>query len=145
MVARLPELRGPLTAAPLARHARPCGAARRARRSSWARALALDDLAGGGRVGARDRAEALRGLQLLAEPALCAAGARAGAALRRLLGARQACVRGDRLRLAQAVANLLANALEHGGGRVELRAPRRPARPLEVLDAGPGLPAPVAL
>jgi signal transduction histidine kinase len=52
---------------------------------------------------------------------------------------------GDRLRLAQAVGNLIANAIEHGGGEVEVRC--RPAGPcvrVEVLDGGPGLPAPVA-
>jgi signal transduction histidine kinase len=56
-----------------------------------------------------------------------------------------AIVRGDRLRLAQAVGNLVANALEHGTGRVELlaRSTRDRVR-IEVADEGPGLPAPVA-
>jgi signal transduction histidine kinase len=53
---------------------------------------------------------------------------------------------GDRLRLAQATGNLIANAIEHGGGVVSVRGcltqPDR-AR-IEVLDTGPGLPAPVA-
>jgi signal transduction histidine kinase len=54
-------------------------------------------------------------------------------------------LRGDRLRLAQAVGNLLANAIEHGEGDVLLRA-RASAHTVrvEVLDGGPGLPAPVA-
>jgi signal transduction histidine kinase len=55
-------------------------------------------------------------------------------------------VNGDRLRLAQAVSNLVANALEHGPGRVELTARivgHRHVR-VEVIDEGPGLPAPVA-
>jgi signal transduction histidine kinase len=57
-----------------------------------------------------------------------------------------AVVDGDRLRLAQAVSNLVANALEHGPGRVELTARligQRHVR-IEVIDEGPGLPAPVA-
>jgi len=53
---------------------------------------------------------------------------------------------GDRLRLAQAVSNLVANALEHAPGRVELAA--RFAGPehvrIEVVDGGPGLPVPLA-
>jgi len=54
-------------------------------------------------------------------------------------------VRGDRLRLAQATGNLIANAIEHGGGTVEVRAgPHGAGVRLEVTDEGPGLPAPVA-
>lgn len=54
-------------------------------------------------------------------------------------------VQGDRLRLAQAFSNLVANALEHGPGSIELCARevgRRFVR-IEVIDEGPGLPAPV--
>jgi signal transduction histidine kinase len=57
-----------------------------------------------------------------------------------------ATISGDRLRLAQAVSNLIANALEHGPGRVELTARtvgHRHVR-IEVIDDGPGLPAPVS-
>ena len=54
-------------------------------------------------------------------------------------------MRGDRLRLAQACANLVANAAEHGGGlvRVEVRSGAGRVR-VEVRDDGPGLPAPLA-
>ncbi|MDO8212692.1 sensor histidine kinase KdpD [Conexibacter sp. CPCC 206217] len=61
-----------------------------------------------------------------------------------------ALVHGDRARLAQACGNLLANAIEHGRrdedeGEVVLRARAglHTVR-IEVLDDGPGLPAPVA-
>lgn len=54
-------------------------------------------------------------------------------------------VTGERLRLAQALGNLLANALEHGDGDVvvRLRAGSGVAR-VEVCDGGRGLPAPLA-
>ncbi|MBJ7332106.1 MAG: HAMP domain-containing histidine kinase [Solirubrobacteraceae bacterium] len=53
-------------------------------------------------------------------------------------------VRGDRVRLAQALSNLVANALEHGSGPVDLAVRRRgSAVHVEVADQGPGLPAPV--
>ncbi|MGK2939086.1 MAG: sensor histidine kinase [Solirubrobacteraceae bacterium] len=53
-------------------------------------------------------------------------------------------VRGDRVRLAQALSNLVANALEHGRGPVDLAVRRRGgAVQVEVADHGPGLPAPV--
>ena len=52
---------------------------------------------------------------------------------------------GDHLRLGQAVRNLIANAIEHGGGLVEVRGRADPAAArVEVIDGGPGLPAPVA-
>jgi len=52
---------------------------------------------------------------------------------------------GDRLRLAQAISNLIANALEHGPGRIELTARFVGARHvrIEVIDQGPGLPVPL--
>ncbi len=51
---------------------------------------------------------------------------------------------GDRLRLAQAVGNLVANAIEHGGGTVEVRGgAHRDRVRLEVIDGGTGLPEPV--
>jgi signal transduction histidine kinase len=54
-------------------------------------------------------------------------------------------VRADRLRLTQAVGNLVFNALEHGAGPVRLRAHATCTHVrIEVRDHGPGLPAPVA-
>jgi signal transduction histidine kinase len=51
----------------------------------------------------------------------------------------------DRLRLTQAVGNLVFNALEHGAGPVRVRAhATRTHVRIEVRDHGPGLPAPVA-
>ena len=53
---------------------------------------------------------------------------------------------GDRLRLAQAISNLVANALEHGPGRIELTARVVGAGHvrIEVVDEGPGLPVALA-
>ena len=57
-----------------------------------------------------------------------------------------AMVAGDPLRLAQACANLVTNAIEHGGGghvRVTSYMAEGRVR-IEVADDGPGLPAPLA-
>ncbi len=54
-------------------------------------------------------------------------------------------VHADRLRLAQATANLVANAMEHGGGTVEVSVRSVGDRvAVEVTDEGPGLPASLA-
>ena len=53
-------------------------------------------------------------------------------------------VNADPLRIAQAVANLVSNAAEHGGGAVRVRVRGSGARVrIEVADDGPGLPAPI--
>jgi signal transduction histidine kinase len=55
-----------------------------------------------------------------------------------------AFVVGDPLRLAQACANLVANAVEHGGGRVRVTSSAVGGRVrVEVADLGVGLPAPL--
>jgi signal transduction histidine kinase len=72
------------------------------------------------------------------------AAAAAGVELSLTCAAELPAVSGDRLRLAQVTGNLIANALAHGGGHVEVigRAHGRGAR-IEVADDGPGLPAPL--
>jgi len=147
------ELRGPLTALGLALEAmaRRCEApAERlaALEAQHARAvLAVEDLAR-----ARSGRRAPARVQALEAGAFLAAQARAWALA---AGDRAVRVAGgdgppgwllaDPVRLAQAVGNLVANALEHGDGPVVLRA--RAAGEilaLEVADAGGGLPRPVA-
>jgi signal transduction histidine kinase len=149
------ELRGPLAAvslglASLARDAEP-GRARQAAalESELRRAgLALADLAAApeGRRCA-DRAGRVEVVGLL-EDVWASWAAVAGAHGRRIVldAPAEACVvLGDRERLAQAVGNLVSNALEHGEGPVRLRA-RRVASGvrIEVLDTGAGLAAPLA-
>jgi signal transduction histidine kinase len=148
------ELRGPLTAAHLALHAGARhGEAPPTRLAAidleLKRAgLALDDLAAA-RHGRRapDRDEPVDVSDLLAYQAATwrmVAGV-FGCRLEIVEAGEAAIVRGDRLRLAQAVGNLVANALEHGTGRVELVARSMGDRVrIEVADEGPGLPAPVA-
>ncbi len=46
----------------------------------------------------------------------------------------------DRTRVDRIVANLIANALEHGGGDVAVRIGRDTGPVVEVSDAGPGIP-----
>ena len=149
------ELRGPLTAAHLALHA---GAPRDGALPGRLEAIdvelaragrALDDLSAARRgARGRDRRELVDVVALVhAQTAAWQAVAPAyGCVLRSGVAAGAAVlVYGDRVRLAQAIGNLLANAFEHGGGTVALRI--RVVGPrvrLEVSDEGAGLPAPVA-
>ncbi len=117
----------------LAALARPDAAARRGGRSGTPGAprrldpVALDALAADS-VGAWSAYAAARGVRL--HPPSPTAGAR---------------VLGDPGRLAQATGNLIANAIEHGGGEVRVRCRCTPAAVrVEVVDRGPGLPAPVS-
>jgi signal transduction histidine kinase len=147
------ELRGPLTAAHLALY----GAARRgegppprlaAIENELERAaVALDDLAAARRGRrAADRDEPVDVGDLLAYQATTwrVVAPVLASRLQLVEAANGAVVRGDRVRLAQAVGNLVSNALEHGAGRVELLARASGDRVrIEVADEGPGLPAPV--
>lgn len=111
-------------------------------------ALALEDLEGGGGGTSRQGyAERVDVGQLLADSveAWRPSAAARGLGLRLQWCGPDTLVHGDRLRLAQATGNLIANAIEHGGGDVEVRGrPGPEGVRIEVLDAGPGLGAPVA-
>ncbi len=148
------ELRRPLTAARLAAHglAGATATARRGRRRSsassrepagcWAtstRCAARRRRAWPGESRPVVLGELLAEVAASWEPVAAAQGrcvcveARAGA---------DAIVRGDPERLAQALGNLVANALEHGAGTVRVGVGRRPdGVALRVSDAGLGLPA----
>jgi signal transduction histidine kinase len=118
-----------------------------------AAALALDDLAAarcraGRHVAAFDEVDVPTLLAECAE-AWRAAAASQGADVHTRWSGPPVLVRGDRLRLVQAIGNLIANAIEHGGGRLELRGRAEGAGAgagvrIELIDDGPGLPAPVA-
>ncbi len=144
------ELRGPLHAAGLALHgagASPRVAAARAELRRAALALAdLDAAPVGERAADRVVAVDLRALVTRHVDAWRALAVERGGSLEVWLPARPAVVHGDPLRLAQAIANLVANAAEHGGGHIGLRVgePGGERVVVEVVDTGPGLPAPVA-
>ncbi len=140
------ELRGPATAIGLAAAAlrREPGGLRRALmfESQLERMRAgladLDAARSGARAPVRPRTVALdrvlRGAAAGWHPAAQSQGRR----LRMRWEGEPAAVRADPGRLAQAFGNLLANAIEHGSGPVELRGRAVDGRALiEVRDAGP--------
>ena len=142
------EIAGPLHAAGLALHV-----ARRERPSPRLAAVdlelrraarALDDLeaARDGRRGTVCTRTVDVGC-LLAEQALAwQVAAREHGRTLRVAAPSGLIVMADPVRLAQAVGNLLANAIEHGAGRIELRAAAEGGRvTIEVGDEGSGPPA----
>ncbi len=144
------ELRGPLTAARLglelgARTGELSPARLRAIDVELERAaLVLEELTDGAGAAREDLVDVER---LVADSVEAWRGAAAahGVPLGLEWCGDRACVRGDRLRLARATGNLIANAIEHGGGAVAVRGRVDAATVrVEVLDGGPGLPAPVA-
>ena len=148
------ELRGPLTAARLGLAAPtgqelPSPGRLRAIDTELGRAaLALDDLSGAG-GGGRNlwRLDRVDVGELVADSveAWQASASAAGSAVRVGWSGEEVAVWGDRLRLAQAIGNLIANAIEHGRPPVEVHVALRGGLVrVTVSDEGPGLPAPVA-
>jgi signal transduction histidine kinase len=110
--------------------------------------LAVDDLAAAfdaTRAGARRELFDLHELLAESEPVWESVAGAHGAVLHVHHGGRPAVVLANRMRLAQAIGNLVANGCEHGGGviGVQVRASGERLR-VEVSDQGPGLPAPVS-
>jgi signal transduction histidine kinase len=140
------EVRGPLSAAHLALH----GAARRGEIAPAAvaalelelrrAALALEDPAH-----ARPQDVDLHALLSCQVRTWQDVAAAHGATLTLAPGVGTAVVHADALRVAQATSNVLANAIEHGGGAITVRTALAGDRVrIEVADGGPGLPASVA-
>jgi signal transduction histidine kinase len=148
------ELRGPITAARLGlqlgvRDGELSAARLRAIDLELGRAsLALEDLTSSSECGCAPRTVVPVDLAALVADSVHAwqpiAGQR-GIELAARWADEPAHVVGDRLRLAQATGNLIANAIEHGDGPIEVRGRTDGAVVrIEISDHGPGLPAPVA-
>ena len=151
------ELRGPLTAARLGlvlalRGDQPVDVRLRALELDLSRAtLAVEDLAHvsapGWRQGASGAQDASGGEEVDVAPLLAEAveawrglAIAHGAELHLAATDGRAVVAGERLRLAQAIGNLVANSVEHGGGRVEVAGRVEGERVLiSVRDEGPGI------
>jgi signal transduction histidine kinase len=155
------ELRGPLTTIRLGlelakrAEAPPVGRLRAIELELARAALALEDLSaaahgrrstGPGRSPAAGDLEPVDVAELLADlaEAFRPAATAAGVELRPPQRSGPLLVIGQRLRLAQATGNLIANAIEHGGGVVEVGLRVDPDRVwIEVVDGGAGLRLPV--
>ena len=148
------ELRGPLAAIALGVEA--LGRGREAGRQRAATSASLEAQLDRVRAGLADLGAARRGRRadrspeaVALEPAVRAASggfgllaARAGGTVRIDWRAGAAIVSTDRCRLAQALGNVLANAVEHGGGDVRLRGlPVAGGVRIEIEDRGPGFHA----
>jgi signal transduction histidine kinase len=140
------EVRGPLTAAHLALH----GAARRGEIAPVSvaalelelrrAALALEDP-----LLADPRDVDLHELLTCQVRTWRDVAATHGATLTLQPGIGTAVVNADALRIAQATSNVLANAIEHGGGTITIRTTLVGDRVrVEVTDGGAGLPASIA-
>jgi signal transduction histidine kinase len=149
------ELRGPITAARLGLALGERSGALSAERlravdlELGRAALALDylDAAARGRAGAASAVEPFDLRELLADSVVAWRASAIMWGVQLALGCpdEPVVVVGDRVRIAQATGNLIANALEHGEGNVLVRArPVDGAARVEFIDGGPGLPAPVA-
>ena len=152
------ELRGPLTAARLGLERGVTngeltpGRLRAIDLELGRAALVLEDLDSAGRTRRAGWRGARAGRHRATRDRLRRGSGGAGCGCARCRGARflvgrmRAAVWGDRLRLAQVIGNLIANAIEHGGGVVEVHGHGATGREhaIEVTDSGPGLPAPVA-
>ena len=143
------EVRGPLTALGLAL----TGMGRRgeapvprlaALESELTRAAAaIEDLVCAGR--ARPGPDSLEAVELGALLQAAVAAWTAGGQAVSLDPVVETWVLAERVRLERAVANLIANAVEHGGGAVVVRVRcGSECLGIEVADQGQGLPAPVA-
>ena len=139
------EIRGPLTAISLGIEALRRQPAARRRAEALATELcrldvAVDDVAAaatGRRASGRASRQALKQLVAGSGEAWQAAAGRRGGRVTFDWQADAAPVHADRRRLAQAFGNLLANAVEHGGGEVVIRGRRSGAAiRVEVEDRG---------
>jgi signal transduction histidine kinase len=136
----LHELRRPLQALTLA--GTGLGAAPAATQSSLQMASAalarLDREINGGAVEAAPVTVEVEPLLHAATERWTARASLAGGSFELRWAAAGARVRGDRCQLAQALDNLIANAIEHGGPAVRLQAERSPdSLTLAVVDVGP--------